>query len=143
MYSGGIQRHSRQNIHVRPKPGRTCHPTGARFPLSAARRGYWSACSCPSLSAGNASSLSIVALSIGDAEARAIATRVIEERVVRPLARWLGPPDAQARALEIVMLAMGFVQFTRPLPLISASRTQERKVATWLADALQRIVDRA
>ena len=86
---------------------------------------------------------SIVALSIGDAEARAIATRVIEERVVRPLARWLGPPDAQARALEIVMLAMGFVQFTRPLPLISASRTQERKVATWLADALQRIVDRA
>jgi AcrR family transcriptional regulator len=85
---------------------------------------------------------SLVVLSTGDADAREIATRVIEAQIVRPMARWLGPPDAHARALEMVMLAMGFVLFTRQLPLISASRAQERKVAVSLAESLQRIVDR-
>lgn len=84
---------------------------------------------------------SLVMLSTGDAEAREIATRMLEEHVVHPLAAWLGPPDAYPRALEMVMLAMGFVLFTRQLPLISASKSHEKKVAASLARSLQRIVD--
>lgn len=86
---------------------------------------------------------SIVVLSTGDPEAREISTRILQEEIIAPLARWLGPPDAQARALEILILAMGFVLFTRQLPLISASKAQEKKVAAWLADSLQRIIDRS
>jgi AcrR family transcriptional regulator len=85
---------------------------------------------------------SIIALAAGHDEARQIAARVTDEHVVGPLARWLGPPDGRARALEIVMLAMGFVLFTRQLPLISAHKGQERKVAEWLGRAMQEIVDR-
>lgn len=86
---------------------------------------------------------SIVVLSTGDPEAREISTRILQEEIIAPLARWLGPPDAQARALEILILAMGFVLFTRQLPLISASKAQEKKVAAWLAESLQRIIDRS
>lgn len=84
---------------------------------------------------------SIVTLSTGDADAREIATRVLKEEVVAPLARWLGPPNAQARAVEILLLAMGFVLFTRQFPLIAPHSAQERRIASWLADTLQRIVD--
>ena len=85
---------------------------------------------------------SIVALATGDAEARAIATRVLQEEIIAPMARWLGPPDPQARALEILMLAMGFVLFTRQFPVIGTSKAQEKKVAAWLAESIQEIVDR-
>ncbi len=85
---------------------------------------------------------SIIGLSIADPDARDIALRVIEEQAVAPLARWLGPPDGHARALEIFLLAMSFVMYTRQLPLISAHKATEKKVAGWFAETLQRIVDR-
>jgi len=85
---------------------------------------------------------SIVALATGDAEARAIATRVLQEEIIAPMARWLGPPEPQARALEILILAMGFVLFTRQFPVIGTSKAQEKKVAAWLAESIQEIVDR-
>ena len=84
---------------------------------------------------------SIIALALGDAEARAIATRVIEERILAPLAKWLGPPDAQVRALQIVMLAMSFVQFSRQLPLVPKGRGAGRRLAQWFAESVQVIVD--
>jgi AcrR family transcriptional regulator len=84
---------------------------------------------------------SIIALAIGDAEARAIATRVIDERIIAPLAKWLGPPDGQVRALQIVMLAMSFVQFSRQLPLIPQRRGAGRKLAQWFAASVQGIVE--
>lgn len=84
---------------------------------------------------------SIIVLSTGDADARSIATRVTEERIIAPLAKWLGPPDAQARALEVVMLSMGFVLFSRQLPLIPQRRGAARELARWLATTIQAIVD--
>ena len=84
---------------------------------------------------------SIIALATGDAEARDVATRVIEERIITPMAKWLGAPDAQVRALEIVMLAMSFVQFSRQFPLIPKRRGADRKLAQWFASSVQAIVD--
>ena len=83
----------------------------------------------------------MVALSTGDAEARAIATRVTEKHVVAPLAEWLGPPDARARAVQIIMLGMGVVMYTRQLPLAPAGKGVDKKLARWLARTLQAIVD--
>ncbi len=86
---------------------------------------------------------SIVALSIGDAEAVAMTTRVTEKHVLVPLAKWLGPPDARVRALEIVLLAMGFVLYTRQIPLMSATKGADKKMAAWFAQTVQAIVDQS
>lgn len=86
---------------------------------------------------------SIVVLSIGDADGRGIATRVTEERVLQPLAAWLGPPDARARAFQVIMLAMGFVLCTRQIPLMPAARGIDRKTARWFAEAVQGVVDQS
>jgi AcrR family transcriptional regulator len=86
---------------------------------------------------------SMVALSTGDAEARRISTRVTEQRVLKPLAAWLGPPDARARATQIIMLGMGFVLYTRELPLVSTVKGMDRKLARWFARSVQEIVDQS
>lgn len=84
---------------------------------------------------------SMIALSTGDKEAREIAARVVREHVIDPLARWLGPPDATARAIEMTMLSISFVLFTRQIPLAPSGKVTDRRLAHWLAGALQAIVD--
>lgn len=84
---------------------------------------------------------SMVTLSTGDSEAREIATRVMEEQVLKPLAKWLGPPDGRVRALEILLLSMGFVLFTRQFPLLPG-RGADKLLAAWFAQTVQAIVDR-
>jgi len=85
----------------------------------------------------------MVALSTGDPDAREIATRVTEKHVVAPLAQWLGPPEARARAVQITMICMGFVTYTRQLPLTPAVKGPDKKLAKWLARTLQSIVDQS
>jgi len=82
---------------------------------------------------------SMIALSTGDPDARDIAARVTREHVVAPLAKWLGPPDAQARAAEIVILSIGFALFTQQIPIVP--RGGEKKLARWFAQTIQAIVD--
>jgi AcrR family transcriptional regulator len=86
---------------------------------------------------------SMIALSTSDEEAREITCRVTEEYVVAPLAEWLGPPEARARALEIVLLSTGFVLYTRRLPELFAARGVDRQLAAWFARSVQAIVDRS
>lgn len=84
---------------------------------------------------------SIVSLSTGNADAREITTKVMNEYVITPLAKWLGAPDSRERAAEITMLAMGFVLYTRQIPLLANSKNGNRKMAKWLAQTIQAIVD--
>lgn len=84
----------------------------------------------------------MIALASGDAEAAAIAARVIEERSIAPLAEWLGPPDGRARALEIAMLATGLVTYVRQLPLRKMTAEERQHITAWFTRAVQAIVDR-
>lgn len=86
---------------------------------------------------------SIVSLSTGNADARDITTRVMNEYVITPLAKWLGAPDAKERAAEITMLAMGFVLYTRQIPLLGNHKNGNKKMAKWLAQTIQAIVDQS
>jgi AcrR family transcriptional regulator len=83
---------------------------------------------------------SMVALAIGDPETRSITTRVTMERVLVPLAKWLGPPNAEVRALQILMLSMGFVVYTRQLPVLSSTLMQDDALRAWFAESIQAIV---
>lgn len=86
---------------------------------------------------------SMIALSSSDDEAREITTRVTDTHVITPFAKWLGAPEARARALEIMLLATGFVLYTRQLPGLFATRGADRKLAAWFAESVQAIIDRS
>jgi AcrR family transcriptional regulator len=83
----------------------------------------------------------MIILSIGDAEARVITARIANERIVKPLAAWLGPPNAEARALDLIMVCTGFVVYTRQIPLRSGRRTVGSHSESWLARTIQAIID--
>jgi AcrR family transcriptional regulator len=83
----------------------------------------------------------MMALAAGDTEAAAIAARVMEARSIAPLAKWLGPPNGRARALEIAALATGLVTYTKHLPLQANSRKDLKLIAEWFANSVQAIVD--
>lgn len=86
------------------------------------------------------SAQSMIALSTSDAEARRISARVLKARAVEPIAQWLGPPNAQARAIRLVMLATGFTLFTRQVALLTPDEVVENGTSRWLSDILQDIV---
>lgn len=85
----------------------------------------------------------ILALSTGHPESQAIAARVSQQYLLAPLAKWLGAPDAGVRALEIFMLATSFVLYTRQVPLAPAGAAARKKLARWLAQSIQAIVDQS
>lgn len=79
----------------------------------------------------------MMVLAIADPESRAIAQKVTQQIVLRSLADWLGPPEAETRALAMLALMNGFTIQTRHL------RTGEVPPETvrWFARSLQAIVD--
>lgn len=83
----------------------------------------------------------MIAMAAGDAEAAAIAARVTEERIIAPMAEFLGPPDSRARALKMAMLATGLVSYLRQLPLNTITPREQSEIADWFAEAIQAIVD--
>ncbi|EYF06880.1 Transcriptional regulator, TetR family [Chondromyces apiculatus DSM 436] len=85
--------------------------------------------------------LSILLLGAGDEEIRADVTRVFQEQITKPLAEWLGGPDAEARAALILSVISGLWMYRVLLPLdpLTASMTPATK--TRLATMLQALVD--
>lgn len=71
-----------------------------------------------------------------------IVARVTEEHAVAPLAEWLGPPDARARAMQIVMLAVAFATYVRHSAFGPAQTSIDRAMIDWFAGSVQAIVDR-
>jgi AcrR family transcriptional regulator len=79
----------------------------------------------------------MLVLALADPAARPIATRVARERMIEPLAQWLGPPDALPRAMNMFGLLTGFAVQNHG---IVEGEIPARSLA-WLADTLQAIVD--
>lgn len=79
----------------------------------------------------------MMVLAIADPESKDIAQKVTRQVVLESLAEWLGPPDAQARALQMLTLLNGFTIQTRHLMTDEVPLTSIR----WLAASLQAIVD--
>lgn len=70
-----------------------------------------------------------------------IVARVTEEHAVAPLAAWLGPLDARARAMQIVMLAIAFSTYVRHSTFGPADAAIDRAMVDWFAGSVQAIVD--
>lgn len=86
--------------------------------------------------------MAIAVLAAADPEARRIATRVVQEQIVAPLARWIGGPAAQPRAIAIVTLGAGFVTHLHLLPLLASQElTLDDPNVRWFARSCQQIVD--
>lgn len=83
----------------------------------------------------------MIALSTSDPDARIISARVMEDYGIAPLARWLGPPNARARAIRMTMLSTSFMLYTRQIPLMSPDAAIESETSEWLAKSLQAIID--
>ncbi|HEX7853692.1 MAG TPA: TetR family transcriptional regulator [Sphingobium sp.] len=79
----------------------------------------------------------MVVLSIADTESRDIARRITRDIIAKSLAEWLGPPDADGRALHMLSLLNGFMIQTRHLLTGPVSEASVHR----LARSLQMIVD--
>jgi len=89
-----------------------------------------------------ADGLAMLLRAAGDDEVRDIATNVVQARFIQPLAQWLGPPSAQARASLFFALLSGVWTYRRLIPLRAlTARADARGVTTQLAAMLQRLVD--
>lgn len=84
----------------------------------------------------------MIALATGDAEARQIAIRALQQQALAPLVRWLGAPDAEARALQVIALCTGFILYTRQLAVLPECVGANPKMVDWLARSLQDVADR-
>jgi AcrR family transcriptional regulator len=80
---------------------------------------------------------SMMALAIGDPEAKEIARQVTRRIVMQMMEDWLGEPDAQARALNMIILMNGFALQTAHL----LEGEVPRATIEWFERSLQAIVD--
>lgn len=76
-----------------------------------------------------------------DAEARKIGDKVKQEHWLAPLERWLGPPDASARAINFTILAGGFASFVRQTRMSSEDAEIDQTTIDWFSRTMQNIVD--
>ena len=82
----------------------------------------------------------MIALSLGDDEARQVSASVIQQHVIDALAAWLGPPQAQTRAINLLVLGVGFAILNRHLGVKLPAEIWE-KSGQWFSSTIQDIVD--
>ncbi len=85
--------------------------------------------------------LPILMQASSDPGAQAVALDLLRKRVAEPLAVWLGDPNGDVRAAEILALTAGVFLYRIMLPLAPFEGRLHPSARAWLADALQRIVD--
>lgn len=83
----------------------------------------------------------MIALALGDPESRAIAEDVVRERIVDPMAQWLGSGEARAAVHTIVAMTTGFSIYQRNMDH-RLDHAEREKCGRLLARAIQDIVER-
>jgi AcrR family transcriptional regulator len=76
-----------------------------------------------------------------DPAAKAVALDFLRTELVASMATWLGPPDAEARATQILALCAGLFTYRVMLPLDQFSGPLDPASRRWLETALQAVVD--
>ena len=84
--------------------------------------------------------LAMMLLATADPAARALCRGLMHERIVKPLAAWLGGRAALARAARINLLWIGFLTARQILPL-QPLHDFEPSTLRWLAETTQAIAD--
>jgi len=82
----------------------------------------------------------MIALSIGNDEATAITSQFAKDHIIKPIAKWLGPPRARERAYLIMMVSTGFAIFNRHV-IVDETDAATAGVAMWMENTIQSIVD--
>ena len=85
--------------------------------------------------------LAMMILSAADPEAHATSVELLQKKAIEPLARWLGPPDAEGRAARLNILWSGFLTVWKLLPNQSLAAGRIASTRRWLEAATQAIVD--
>ncbi|MFC0204650.1 TetR family transcriptional regulator [Novosphingobium soli] len=82
----------------------------------------------------------MIALALGDPESRAVTVRVVQERIVGPMADWLDGDEGLASAINLLAMTTGFAIFHRNMDLGLEPRTRQ-DAARLMARALQAMAD--
>ena len=83
----------------------------------------------------------MIALSLGDAEARQVCIRVTREHIFKPMAQWLGEPHGLERSINIFMMTLGLSIFGREVRDETAATADNATGNELFARALQAMVD--
>jgi AcrR family transcriptional regulator len=83
----------------------------------------------------------MLAQSIADPAARAVAGKLLRQMVLEPIADWLSVPHADGRARLIVMLTLGFTTFRLLVPPDETDAEEERYIIGWMEQTLQQLTD--
>ena len=76
-----------------------------------------------------------------DSEARAVAQRLLRDRVFEPLKDWFGGESADVKAARFMMVSLGFFAYRDQLPLAEFAGPVEASLRRWLEKEFQAIVD--
>jgi len=85
--------------------------------------------------------LAMMVLATADPEARILCRDLMHERIIIPLAEWLGGEGAMERSARLNMLWIGFMTARTILPLQPLHGEDEGRTLHWLEAATQAIVD--
>src|SRR3546814_11376836 len=73
----------------------------------------------------------MIAMASGEREAAELAARVFTELAIQPIGDTLGGPDGKERALQMSILAIGFVFFMKHLPLTVFGEQETERICDW------------
>jgi AcrR family transcriptional regulator len=76
-----------------------------------------------------------------DLTARNLALSHYKRQVIGAMAKWIGPPNAEVRAGEVIALLTGLYAYWKILPLNGAATRIGPEMRAWLEKSLQAIID--
>jgi AcrR family transcriptional regulator len=89
------------------------------------------------------SPFAMMLLAAADPQVRATMTEVYEEKVITPMAEWLGAPCPRERAAKICVIWTGFLTYWQIIPLPAFDSEKIDIMRKWVIESVQAIVDRS
>ncbi|WP_084398975.1 TetR/AcrR family transcriptional regulator [Henriciella aquimarina] len=90
---------------------------------------------------GRINPLPMLIFATAEARLQAVALKLLRERIVLPLAEWLGGVGAEVQAARIMVIASGFFTYRSLLPLEAMQGDLDENTRAWLVRAFQSAID--